>query len=107
MMGTTVVIFRVDKEGVVFALFPELPADECGHFCTAYQNIGQHCAADYYGCIANSDPACPAEYADLSEELEKRGYHLTVRRRAAPEIHERRRRIAAEWRVKSLEKQPA
>ena len=31
---TTVVIFRMDREGVVFALFPELPADNYGYFCT-------------------------------------------------------------------------
>ena len=29
-METTVVIFRVDREGVVFALFPELPDDYHG-----------------------------------------------------------------------------
>ncbi len=39
-------------------------------------------------------------------ELERRGYNLTVRRRATPEMHERRRRIAAEWRAAVLEEQP-
>ena len=72
-------------------------------YCTAYQHVGQHCAADYHGCIAQSDPATPAEYADLYEELERRGYILSVRRRATPEMHERRRRIAAEWRGAALE----
>ena len=56
-MSETVVIFRRDRDGSVFALFPELPADESGRCCTAYQHVGQHCAADYHGCIANSDPA--------------------------------------------------
>jgi hypothetical protein len=101
-MNQVVVIFRKDRTGwkECFALFPELPSDDCGCFCTAYQHVAQHCAADYHGCIANSDPAAPAEYADLFEELERRGYDLTVRRRATPEMHERRRRFAAERRLK-------
>ncbi len=98
-MNETVVVFRKDRTGWkdCFALFPELPSDNQGIYCTAFQHIGQHCAADYHGCIAQSDPAAPGEYADLYEELERRGYHLTVRRRATPVMHERRRRIAAEW----------
>ena len=108
-MSETVVIFRRDRTGwkEPFALFPELPSDEYGIYCTAYQRVGQHCAADYHGCIARSDPATPAEYADLYEELEKRGYDLSVRQRATPEMHERRRRIAAEWRGGVREKQTA
>jgi hypothetical protein len=98
-----IVIFRRDASGDCFALFPELPADQHGWYCTAYQHIGQHCAADYNLCIAQSDPAIPAEYADLFNELECRGYYLTVRHRATPEMHERRRRIAAEWRCKPQE----
>jgi hypothetical protein len=100
-----IVVFRRDRDGSVFALFPELPADESGRCCTAYQHVGQHCAADYHGCIANSDPASRAEYADLFNELERRGYHLSVRRRATPEMHERRRRLAAERRCRSAGRQ--
>ena len=105
-MSETVVVFRKDETGDCFALFPELPSDDQGFCCTAFQHVGQHCAADYYGCIARSDPADPAEYADLYEELERRGYNLSVHRRATPEMHERRRRIAAEWRVALAERQP-
>jgi hypothetical protein len=72
-MNTTIVIFRWEREGGVFALFPELPADNQGFYVTCYQHIGQHCAADYYGCIANSRPAKPSEYRDLFNELEGRG----------------------------------
>ena len=67
----TIVIFRKDNAGC-FALFPELPADNQGYFCTCFQHIGQHCSADYRGCMAQSDPAKPAEYADLQQELEQR-----------------------------------
>ncbi len=99
-MNEVVVIFRKDRTGWkdCFALFPELPSDEFGCYCTAYQHLGQHCVADYHGCVAQSDPATPAEYADLFEELERRGYDLAIRHRATAEMHERRRRIAAEWR---------
>ena len=97
-METTTVIFRIDREGIVFALFPELPSDAQGLFCTAYQHVGQHCAADFQGCIAQSRPANANEYADLFKELERQGYHLEIYRRANPVMHERRRRIAAEWR---------
>ena len=108
MSEETIVIFRKDRTGwkEPFALFPELPADQHGFHCTAYQHIGQHCAADYHGCVAQSDPATPDEYRDLYDELERRGYILAVRRRAMPEMHERRRRIAAEWRAAVPEKLP-
>jgi len=108
-MNETVVIFRKDRTGwkECFALFPGLPSDEFGRYCTAYQRVGQHCAADYYGCIAQSDPATPAEYRDLYDELERRGYILSVRRRATPDMNERCRRIAAEWRGAAMEKQLA
>jgi hypothetical protein len=94
-METTIVIFRMDKERIVFALFPELPADNYGTYCTCYQHIGQHCAADYHGCIAQSRPATTQDYADLLTELEQRGYRLQVQRRASPVLHERRRWLAA------------
>ena len=93
-MDTTIVIFRWQREGGVFALFPELPADNQGFYATCYQHIGQHCAADYYGCIAKSRPATPSEYADLFNELEGRGYNLVIRHRATPVMHERRRFFA-------------
>ena len=48
-MSETIVIFRKDRTGWkdCFALFPELPSDEFGNLCTAFQHVGQHCAADY------------------------------------------------------------
>jgi hypothetical protein len=59
------------------------------------EHIGQHCAADYHGCIGMSRPARQDEYADLFSELERRGYNLAVHRRATPIMHERRRWLAA------------
>jgi len=100
-MNQITVIFRKDRTGwkEPFAHFPELPAGNNGQFCTAFQQIGQHCAADYGLCISNSDPATPEEYHDLFNELERRGYSLVVKHRATPEMHERRRRLAAERRA--------
>jgi hypothetical protein len=92
-MNQIVVIFRKEKAGC-FALFPELPGDDGGVLCTGY--AGQHCAADYDRCIAHSDPAVPDDYKNLYQELLRRGYVLSVRRRATPEMHERRLRLAAE-----------
>ena len=88
-----VVVFRFDKgrDGSVFALFPEEPGDTTGRYCSCYQHIGQHSSADYYGCIQNSRPAKPHEYADLAKELERIGYVLKVRRRATYAMHEKRR----------------
>ena len=91
---TTVVIFRMDREGNVFALFPEEPADNHGFYCTCYQHVGQHCAADYYLCIAESRATIPAEYADLEAELRQRGYDLEVRQRSTNAMHQRRRQLA-------------
>jgi hypothetical protein len=94
-METTAIIFRVDREGIIYALFPELPSDNYGYFCTCYQHIGQHCSADYRGCIANSRPATPAEYADLFSELEQRGYEMEVKQRATYAMHDKCRELAA------------
>lgn len=101
-METTIVIFRWESEGGVFALFPELPADNHGFYCTCYQHLGQHCAADFHGCIAKSRPATPSEYADLFNELEGRGYTLDVRQRATAVMHERRRFFALRSHVPGL-----
>ena len=37
-MESTAVVFRMDREGVVFALFPELPADYQGFYCDCFQH---------------------------------------------------------------------
>lgn len=79
----TPVVFRVDRKGEVFALFPTLAADPSGNV-TSYQHIGQHCAADYGLCIAKSKPATPEQYADLLTELTGIGYCLRVARRRSP-----------------------
>lgn len=93
-MQPTIVIFRMDREGVVFGLFPVLPADIYGVYCTCFQHVGQHCAADYCGCITASRPATSAEYAELAAELRQLGYELEIRQRATYTLHQRRRQAA-------------
>lgn len=61
----------------IFALFPDIPADDNGNV-TSYMHVGQHGAADYDHCIAKSVPATPEEYAPLQKELRIIGYVLTV-----------------------------
>ena len=99
-MNEIIVVFRRGRTGGCFALFPELPGDRHGIVCTAYSRVGGHRSADYDRCIAESEPAAADKYVELYEELERRGYVLSVRQRAIPEMHERRRRIAAERRLK-------
>ncbi len=73
------VIFRMDRDGIAFALFPNIPSSE--NYVTCYEHIGQHGSADYEGCIAVSRPATEREYADLRDELTKIGYNLDIRKR--------------------------
>lgn len=75
------VVFRVDREGNIFALFPELSADIGERYCVSYQQVGQHGGADYSHCIHTSRPAKPEESALLREELETIGYSLDERKR--------------------------
>ena len=94
-METTVVIFRVDREGVVFALFPELP-DRSSRLAIApaTSRSASIVPPTTIGCIADSRPATPAEYADLFVELQHRGYEMKIRQRATSAMHERCRQSA-------------
>ena len=72
------VVFRKDPDGTVVALFPNLPANVSGYYCTCFQHVGQHGSADYGLVVSNTKPATPAEYEALKTELEGRGYVLCV-----------------------------
>lgn len=81
-----IVIFRrwpPKDGGDVIALMPACPATVDGRFCTSYQHVGQHGAADYAGVVRATRPATPEEYAPLLRELRDAcGYEdLVVRRR--------------------------
>jgi len=88
-------VFRKDREGIIFAMFPEDPADNLGRFCTCYQHVGQHSGADYYGCVQTSALAKPEEYNRLLRELQCIGYdNLKIIKRASPDMHQKRRELA-------------
>jgi hypothetical protein len=79
--GPATVIFRKYPGGEILALFPYM-IDDRG-YCSCYEHIGQHGAADYHHCIRSTKPASPEEYAELKAELEKLcEYKLRVCRRA-------------------------
>jgi hypothetical protein len=72
----TAVVFRVWKGGDVLALFPHM--EEGRGMCGSYEHIGQHGAANYAACIAQTRPANPEEFAPLKMELESIGYRLRI-----------------------------
>ena len=93
----TLVVFRrwrEDNGGDIIALFPELPADYQGRFCDAYEHVGQHGGADYYGVIQVTSPVSDQEAAPLARELERIGYRLKPIKRASYKVHEARRATA-------------
>jgi hypothetical protein len=99
-MATTVVVFRKWKDsGDVIALFPEEPSDINGWYCDAYEHVGQHGGADYFGGIRLTRPASAAESAALAEELTRIGYKLKSIKRASARHHERRRDAAKAFRL--------
>ena len=94
----TSVVFRKWKDtGTIIALFPELPSDIHGWFCDAYEYVGQHGGADYYGVIQHTLPASRHEAAALARELRRIGYRLKVLQRASHRQHERRRQTTLQF----------
>jgi len=77
------VIFRIDHDNIVFALFPEIPGTNDPLTCSCYEHIGQHHSAHYDLCIRTSRPATRAQYAPLASELRSIGYNLVVKKRDA------------------------
>ena len=99
MSQADVVVFRKWKEnGDVIALFPALPADLSGNHCDAYEHVGQHGGADYFGVIQQTTPCSSEQSADLATELRRIGYVLRPRRRASRAHHDARRQLAADLR---------
>lgn len=92
---TTLVVFRRWRDGGdIVALFPGIPTDTHGHFCEAYEHVGQHGGADYHGVIRATTPASDEDAASLAGELDRVGYSLAVVKRASSTLHARRRAAA-------------
>lgn len=93
------VVFRKWRDnGSVIALFPEIPTDLWGRYCEAYEHVGQHGGADYYGVIQATVPATQPEYRSLADELTRIGYRLKPIKRASYSDHEQRRSEARSYR---------
>ena len=67
-MGNLNVVFRLESDGGVLAVFPSIPADYQGSML-CYAHIGQHsgCSDSYY--CHSTKPATPEQYAPLLNEL--------------------------------------
>jgi hypothetical protein len=95
----TLVVFRRWRDnGDIIALFPELPADYQGHYCDAYEHVGQHGGADYLGVVQATKPVALDDAADLIQELQRIGYVLRPIKRASQKVHEARRATARSYR---------
>lgn len=77
----TKVVFRKDREGIVFALFPEEPGTNDHGTCSSYERMGQHGAADASLTRSGTTLAKPSEYAPLARGLRKIGYRLQILKR--------------------------
>ncbi len=78
----TKVVFRKWCNGSIVALFPQVPSDIAGIYCSSYEHVGQHAGADYTGVVMRTTPATPDEYRDLAQELKRIGYNLKVSKNA-------------------------
>ena len=72
------VIFRVDREGEVFALMPGLAGNLDPRTCSSYQHVGQHASADLAFCLRRSRAATAEEARPLLRELQQIGYVVNV-----------------------------
>lgn len=93
-MKTKVLFRKWHSNGEVIALFPEIPHDVNGLYCSSYERVGQHGAADIGTVTLLSDRATPSEYADLAAELTGIGYELDVKSRCPSGAFEARRLAA-------------
>lgn len=77
----TPVIFRVEKDGTILAVFP-YESYKNRPYVLYYAHFGQHGDGVYWGMIRDTKPATPDQYAELKAELEGLGYNLKVIKRA-------------------------
>jgi hypothetical protein len=93
-------LLRVWREdGSLFVLFPTVPSDIEGSFCSSYDPACGHSGADYGFCIQQSRPVEDKRaIADLLDKLKKVGYRVRVVKRATAAMHGDRRTEAQQMR---------
>ena len=75
MNQADIVVFRRWRDtNDVIALFPALPADLYGEYCDAYEHVGQHGGADYYGVVQQTTPCSIERVCGPRHELTRIGY---------------------------------
>jgi hypothetical protein len=76
----TDVIFRIEKDKTILAVFPYDIADPKGNV-TGYSHIGQHQAVCWDFVLFRTKPAKENEYQELFKELESISYNLRIVKR--------------------------
>ena len=80
---STRVVFRVCKDtNTVIALMPDIEAQP--GYCSSYEHVGQHGAADYSGVLRKTRKAEQHEEIPLLLELKSIGYNVQVITRFTP-----------------------
>lgn len=93
-MPDAVIFRRWNETGDLLALFPEQPADAEGRYCLAYDELGQHIAADYEQIMRDTTPVSPTQCGRFAHELTLLGYNLQPISQASDQHHDRRREAA-------------
>lgn len=77
-MNTTLVVYRVNANGQVIALFPQITTNmgQCKTFMD-----GEFGSASYGMVYCNTRCATPSEYTNAQAALESLGYVLRIQRR--------------------------
>lgn len=73
-MGDKVLFVSVDGE--LTAIFPEIPSDVYGQYCTCYAHIGQHGGSSDNYWLNAQEPVDESEVSALAAELTNIGYAL-------------------------------
>ena len=72
----TDVMFRVERDGTILAVFPHKVQTKDG-FVSCYDSVSGHNVMDYK-YRKHTKKGKPEQYADLKQELESIGYDLNI-----------------------------
>ena len=90
----TKVIFRKRPSGQIIALFPEVPYDVYGKYCSTFEDNNRHSGADAKNVIAQTEPATLEEAAKIVDKLASFGYELEIITRTPVNAAEARKEYA-------------
>ena len=91
------IIFRVDKNNNVFAIFPTIPGTSDASTSTIYDQSGGHTSGDVFMCIRTSRPASLEQYQQMYEHLLSIGYKIRIVKRCSNKMHLSRLRLVEEY----------